>query len=118
MPVSYSSPQASIFKSLENAETETNSEFPVWVKKFISEKESQPVENPPASLMQCQYKNQTVYYASANCCDQFSVLYNKSGNAICAPDGGLTGKGDGKCRDFGETRENFKTIWKDARTRT
>jgi hypothetical protein len=47
----------------------------------------------------------------------YSVLYDSSGNIICAPDGGFTGKGDGKCTDFFSGRAKELLIWKDARTR-
>jgi hypothetical protein len=44
-------------------------------------------------------------------------LYDAGGDMICAPDGGLTGKGDGKCPDFLSIRKNEALVWKDTRTR-
>jgi len=31
---------------------------------------------------------------------------------LCAPSGGITGKGDGKCPDFNEKAGEGKLIWK------
>lgn len=48
----------------------------------------------------CSYKGETVYYYTSPCCDQYNHLYNRNGEIICAPDGGFSGQGDGKCPDF------------------
>ncbi|MBU1101268.1 MAG: hypothetical protein KKA84_12780 [Bacteroidetes bacterium] len=55
-----------------------------------------------------------VYYVPPQCCDQFSTLYDKDGNIICAPDGGITGQGDGRGSDFFAERKNKKLIWQDT----
>lgn len=92
------------------------SEYPVWIKKLIMEVESYPAQDPRVSLTQYEYKNQIVYYLPAyQCCDFFSSLYNESGDVICAPDGGFTGRGDGRCSDFFTIRQNGKVIWQDPR---
>lgn len=90
---------------------------PQWVDQLIKKFESEPVGNPPLSIWRYEYNNQTVYYVPAHCCDVYSVLYDASGNVICAPDGGIAGKGDGKCPDFSSQRSNEQLIWKDSRTR-
>ena len=56
------------------------------------------------------------YYVPPQCCDQFSTLYDADGAVICAPDGGITGRGDGKCPDFFQSRTNEKLFWEDSRT--
>ena len=91
-------------------------EAPDWVEYLIEEFESQDVGNPPYSIWEYQYKNQVVYFIPAQCCDQFSTLFDKNGNIICAPDGGFSGRGDDKCSDFFSERSNGKLIWKDTRT--
>jgi len=40
---------------------------------------------------------QVVYLAVAPCCDRFNDLYDALGNPVCAPSGGLSGAGDGRC---------------------
>jgi len=90
---------------------------PDWINELIKEFESEPVGNPPQSIWRYNYKEQIVYYVPPQCCDQFSVLYNADGDAICAPDGGFTGRGDGHCPDFFSTRTDQKLIWQDKRIR-
>lgn len=90
---------------------------PKWVTKQILEYEKEPVGNPPQSIWKYEYKNQIVYYVPAQCCDQFSSLLDKDGNLLCAPDGGFSGGGDGRCTDFFSERKNEKLIWKDSRSR-
>lgn len=89
--------------------------IPACIQQKIDEIKSQKVTNPPISIYQYTYNKQTVYYITAPCCDIPSTLYDKNCNKICAPDGGFTGKGDGKCTDFFDTRTDKKLIWKDAR---
>lgn len=47
-----------------------------------------------------QWQGDTVYLAVPPCCDRFSELYSSTGNLLCHPSGGITGKGDGKCAEF------------------
>lgn len=89
---------------------------PDWITKLIQKYESEPVGSPPQSIWRYEYKGQIVYYVPAQCCDQFSSLFDKYGNLICAPDGGFSGRGDGRCSDFFTERKNEKLIWKDPRT--
>lgn len=95
----------------------TEPSVPAFVENLIKEFKSQPVGNPPQSIWQYEYKAQVVYFVPAQCCDQFSTLYDVTGKVICSPDGGITGAGDGKCPDFFTERKNEKLIWKDLRIR-
>jgi hypothetical protein len=89
---------------------------PKWVQNLVATYQRDSVGNPPQSIWQYEYNGQTVYYVPPQCCDQFSTLYAASGEVICAPDGGFTGHGDGKCSDFFQERKNEKLIWEDSRT--
>jgi hypothetical protein len=95
----------------------TQSANPAWVDELVEQFENDPVGNPPQSIWRYEYSGQTVYYVPQQCCDQFSTLYDAGGVVICAPDGGLTGQGDGRCRDFFEKRTGELLIWQDSRTR-
>lgn len=92
-------------------------ENPEWVTSLIKKYQSEPVGNPPQSIWRYEYKGEIVYYVPPQCCDAFSTLYDMFGNSICAPDGGITGRGNGKCPDFFQERKNEKLIWQDSRTR-
>lgn len=88
-------------------------DLPQCIKTKMEELQNKPVQNPPASVWEFKYQSKKVYYIPADCCDRFNPLYDGKCNIICHPDGGITGKGDGKCTDF--LRKNEKLIWKDDR---
>lgn len=90
---------------------------PEWVAQLIARFQNEPIGNPPQSIWQYEYKGQTVYYVPPQCCDQFSTLYDASGNRVCAPDGGFTGRGDGRCPDFIAARTKEALVWQDMRGR-
>jgi hypothetical protein len=90
-------------------------EPPNCVQKRIEEIKTEPKWNPPAEVNEYIYKGQHVYLFSSNCCDQYIMLYDGNCSFICAPSGGITGKGDGKCADFYETAKLIKLVWKDTR---
>ena len=95
----------------------TSPDNPDWVEDLIVQYKNEPVGNPPQSIWRYNYKNQIVYYVPPQCCDQFSTLYDKEGNIIGAPDGGITGNGDGRVTDFFTSRTEEKLIWQDSRQR-
>ncbi len=86
-----------------------------WIKSLIQKFQDEPVGNPPQSIWRYTYHLQTVYFVPPQCCDQFSTLYDSDGKIICAPDGGFSGNGDGKCPDFFKNRKDEKLIWQDSR---
>ena len=67
----------------------------------------------PANITRYTYKGKTVYYLPPRCCDQMSEVYDEDCNIICRPEGGITGKGDGKCPDFFTERKEAKIVWVD-----
>jgi hypothetical protein len=89
---------------------------PAAVTALIHELETQPVANPPAYLASYDYAGQVVYYVPPRCCDIFGNLYDAAGQVICHPDGGLAGRGDGRCPDFLSQRTNEIILWRDPRT--
>ncbi len=95
----------------------SQSSNPAWVNKLIQKFEADPVGNPPLSITSYTYNSQPVYFVPAHCCDIPSVVYDATGNLLCSPDGGLSGKGDGKCPDFFTQRTNEQLIWQDSRTK-
>lgn len=86
-----------------------------WLNKLITELENRPASNPPLSITEYRYKEEMVYYQSAPCCDFFSILYDRAGNVMGYPDGGITGRGDGSLPDFAEERIDGELVWMDDR---
>ncbi len=95
---------------------------PKWLQSLITRLQSEPVRNPPAKIIRYTQARRSYYYVPPAAGDQFSSLYNSTGKEICAPDGGLTGTGDGKCPSFVRkmlsSHEPEKVIWQDAREST
>ena len=89
--------------------------IPLCIVQKIEAIKADNVWNPPGSVWRYDYNGKKVYYIASRCCDIPSILYDEQCNVICSPDGGFTGKGDGKCQDFFQKRKNEKLIWKDDR---
>ena len=93
-----------------------------WLQRLITRLQSEPVRNPPAKILRYTYARKSYYYVPPAAGDQFSALYNAGGRVICAPDGGITGMGDGKCPSFVRqmlfSRAAGKVVWQDTREGT
>lgn len=92
--------------------TAVNDSIPACVQKLIDEGNKERPPNAPLQVDEYIYKNKKVFLFTAQCCDQFNMLYDDSCKAICAPSGGFTGRGDMKCGDFDSTAKHIKLIWK------
>lgn len=101
----------------EDAGVDPGAIHPVWVDSLIALYGAEPVGNPPQSIWQYSYNGATVYFVPAQCCDQYSDLYDFSGKIIGHPDGGISGTGDGRCSDFVKTATDPILIWRDPRSR-
>ena len=88
---------------------------PAWLKARIAAVLAERKRNPITRVLRYSYAGQTVYYQSAPCCDQYSQVFDTKGRLLCQPDGGITGKGDGKCPDFDKKKTNEKLVWQDPR---
>jgi hypothetical protein len=88
---------------------------PSCVQQKINEIKTQDPWNPRAEVNEYMYNGKKVYLFSSNCCDQYNMLYDADCNALCAPSGGFTGRGDMKCNDFKEKASEQKLIWRDTR---
>lgn len=89
--------------------------IPSCIQAKIEAIQKQPKWNPPAKVEEYNYNGKRVFLFSANCCDQFHQAFDENCNYICAPSGGITGKGDRKCDDFRDKAQLVKVIWKDER---
>ncbi|HMI78284.1 MAG TPA: hypothetical protein VK484_05795 [Ferruginibacter sp.] len=101
--------------SKKAAETVAGDDIPDCIKKLVTQFQEEDKQNPPRSIYRYMYNGNLVYYVPPVCCDQFSDLYNTKCELIGHPDGGFTGRGDGKHPDFMNIRSEEKLIWKDER---
>lgn len=87
---------------------------PEWLQKQITISARSKYPNW-ISVQAWEHEGQTYYTLQAGCCDRFNELYDAKGQYLCAPSGGFTGQGDGKCTDWraalkaGES--NARRIW-------
>lgn len=88
---------------------------PQWIKDLVTKLKAEPVSNPPTFIQKCTLDSKTTYYQSSKAGDQMSVLFDANGNVMCAPDGGIAGKGDEKCPDYFQTRTACDYVWTDSR---
>lgn len=92
-----------------------NHDVPSCVEAKIAALKADPKQNPPAQVDEYLYNGKKVYLLNSPCCDQFNPLYDEDCNLICAPSGGITGRGDGKCADFSSAAKHIRLVWKDER---
>ena len=88
---------------------------PTCVQQKIDAIKKQPKWNPPAEVREYEYNGRRVFLFSSDCCDQYNTVVDVNCNYVCAPSGGLTGKGDRKCADFSEKAKEIRLVWKDER---
>ena len=88
---------------------------PEWLQRKITAFEQDKPANPPVKIYRYLYHFQEVYYITGRSGDIPSEVYTLQGQQLCQPDGGITGRGDGKCPDFFESRTDEKLVWEDNR---
>lgn len=99
----------------KKADPNTINDIPSCIQQKIDSIKTQPRWNPPAEVNEYNYNGKRVFLFSSDCCDFYNTLLDTVCNYICAPNGGLTGKGDGKCPDFDQTAKHIRLVWKDPR---
>src|SRR4051794_7782862 len=88
-----------IYADSIKADTSTST-LPGCILAKINSIRQEPVWNPPAEIHEYELEGRHLYLISADCCDRFTTAVDSDCKTICAPSGGFTGRGDGKCPDF------------------
>jgi hypothetical protein len=100
--------------SISCGDNDLDIDAPACIEQKIEEIIDKEVANPPTQVWRWEADGQIFYYITSDCCDQYNYLYSENCETICAPDGGISGEGDGNCPEF--TSEIQKTlIWEDRR---
>jgi hypothetical protein len=84
---------------------------PLCLQNNIKTMAANPSEGLPQSVTRYNYKGKTVYYMVAHCCDKFNIVFDSACNILGYPDGGYTGRGDGKMPDFHQDATDGKVVW-------
>ena len=100
-----------MFSCASHRNVQKISELPACVEKTLKSMSSDPSRGTPQSITSYTYKAQTVYYVLSACCDKYNIVYDSKCNILGYPDGGLSGRGDGKMMDFKTEATNEKLIW-------
>lgn len=69
----------------------------------------------PQWVTEYNYKGKKVYYIVMPCCDFFNEVYDDHCKFLGSPNGGITGKGDGKLPNFFNEVTREKLIWQAAK---
>lgn len=85
--------------------------LPGCIKNKIDSFKLKEAHERPQRVLEYMYKGKKVYYVVLPCCDFFNEVYDDKCNFLGAPDGGFTGKGDGKIADFFEEAKGEKLVW-------
>jgi hypothetical protein len=89
-----------------------NNKVPSCVKRWVDEPFNSVQPDAPMQIDEYIYNGKHVFLFTAQCCDRYNVAYDDQCNAVCAPSGGLTGKGDGKCPDFSSAATHVRLVWR------
>lgn len=89
--------------------------MPTCIKNKIDSFKLKEAHEMPQRVVEYTYKGKKVYYVVMPCCDFFNEVYDDACNYLGAPDGGFTGKGDGKIPDFLETATIGKVVWEKSK---
>lgn len=112
LPVLYAGKCGETKISKESREPAPNADIPACVQQLLDEAAQSKPPVLPLQVDEYLYKGKKVYLFTADCCDFYNLVYDENCKRVCAPSGGFTGGGDGKCRDFDSTAKLVKTLWK------
>ena len=104
-----------IIKDSVNKVAENIAALPTCIKNKIDSFKLKEAHEKPQRVVEYLYKGKKVYYVVMPCCDFFNEVYDAKCNFLGSPDGGFTGKGDGKIPDFFTEAKGEKLIWAAAK---
>ena len=105
----------SLFSCSANKKVQHIQETPACIGEKIKAMASDSNQGYPVSVTRYIYRQRTVYYMVSPCCDKFNIVYDSVCNILGYPDGGFSGKGDGKMPDFKNETNGEKVIWQPAK---
>lgn len=100
--------------TLKNTEPEMVA-LPKCIKNKIDSFKLKEAHERPQKVTEYSYNGKKVYYITMPCCDFYNEVYDENCNYLGAPDGGFTGKGDGKLPDFAKLATNEKVVWQPSK---
>mgnify|MGYP000111889087 CR=1 FL=1 len=86
--------------------------IPSCLAEQLNKIQAKQYDSPPVSSDEYESNGRKVCLFTSECCDQYDILFDESCKGFCAPSGGITGKGDGKCTEFKQNAKLNRNIWK------
>ena len=92
-------------------QVETEVLLPACLQERIEALAKDPSEGSPVKVTLYTWQAQKVYYVVSPCCDKFNMVLDRQCQILGYPDGGYTGRGDGKMPDFFKEATDPKVVW-------
>jgi hypothetical protein len=98
-------------KGIDPQEQMKEDSIPACIRTKINSYKKAEAGDKPQRVVEYQYKGKKVYYIVMHCCDFYNEVYDDQCKLLGAPDGGFTGRGDGKLPGFFAEASKQKLIW-------
>ncbi len=86
--------------------------LPACVQEIIQQNGKSSRNEDFVEIYRYKYQKRYVYVGFSDCCDRYDVLFDQTCQTLCAPSGGFTGYGDGKCSDFFNEATEKTLLWR------
>ena len=98
--------------SCHTSKKATQNDIPACIREKIDAAKADPQHARIKAVYRYTYKGASVYYTvTDHCNDCFNQVYTAECAPLCSPDGGFTGRGDGKCKTFFTESTDKVLIW-------
>lgn len=87
-------------------------EIPPCIQTIIQQKGQSSTSERFIAIYRYKYQKRYVYFGLSDCCDFYNLLFDQTCQVICAPNGGFTGGGDGKCPNFFNEATEKTELWR------
>ncbi|MEL6637833.1 MAG: hypothetical protein AAFW73_09690 [Bacteroidota bacterium] len=88
--------------------------LPACIENTIQVLGFEPGAGTHQEMYRGSYRGEVVYYWTGDqIADGWSSLYSADCQLLCHPDGGVDGRGDGRCTDF--ERSELQLVWEHPR---
>lgn len=101
-----------LFGCAAHKKVKVTNEIPSCLRSKVDSMAANASIGAPQSITRYSFHGKTVYYLKSACCDKYNIVYDSACKLLGFPDGGFTGRGDGKMVDFHREATDGKIVWK------
>ena len=101
-----------LFGCVANKNVKVTNQIPSCLRSKVDSMSANASIGAPQSITRYSFHGKTVYYLKLAFCDKYNIVYDSACNLLGFPDGGFTGRGDGKMVDFHREETDGKIVWK------